>query len=219
MTAKLISVVNQKGGCGKTTTTMQVAGTLGLRGHRVLVVDMDPQATCVRWHSSADKTPFPADVLALPNDNEAEQLPDILRARVGSYDYILIDCPPSVDSATPSSALLISDLAVIPMIPSPNDLWASVKAKKLVDAARQHNPGLKAVVVLTSVQPRTSLAKLTRSMLSEDRSIPLAKSILTLRSVFRESPLDGSTVHGTKKAQAAVDEIEGLTDELISILN
>ena len=66
MTAKIITVANQKGGSGKTTVAMQLAGTLGRRDHRVLVIDADPQGTATRWASSAeDEKPFPATVAGL----------------------------------------------------------------------------------------------------------------------------------------------------------
>jgi chromosome partitioning protein len=60
MTAKIVTVFNQKGGCAKTMTTMQLAGTLGLQGLKVFVVDMDPQNTAALWfHQAAAETPFP----------------------------------------------------------------------------------------------------------------------------------------------------------------
>jgi chromosome partitioning protein len=66
MSAQIVAVVNQKGGSGKTTLAMQLAGTLGKRDERVLVVDADPQGTATRWAASAsDGTPFPAAVVGL----------------------------------------------------------------------------------------------------------------------------------------------------------
>ena len=71
MPAKIITVANQKGGSGKTTVSMQLAGTLARRGYRVLVVDADPQATATRWAASAsDEIPFPASVVGLSAANE-----------------------------------------------------------------------------------------------------------------------------------------------------
>jgi len=65
MTAKIITIFNQKGGCAKTMTTMQLAGTLGLRGLKVFVVDMDPQNTAALWFHEANDEPFPAEVMSL----------------------------------------------------------------------------------------------------------------------------------------------------------
>ena len=66
MRAKIIAAVNQKGGSGKTTLSMQLAGALARRGHEVLIVDADPQGTATRWAASAeDEKPFPATVAGL----------------------------------------------------------------------------------------------------------------------------------------------------------
>ena len=125
MTAKIIVVVNQKGGAGKTTVSMQLAGTLGRRGHKVLVIDADPQATATRWAASAaEGQAFPASLSGLSAaggkvHREAQKY-------VEDYAFIVIDCPPAADSAVPQSALMIADLALVPVIPSPLDLWASV---------------------------------------------------------------------------------------------
>jgi chromosome partitioning protein len=66
MSARIVTVTNQKGGAGKTTLVMQIGGTLGLRGNKVLIVDADPQGTATRWAAAAsDGSPFPAAMAGL----------------------------------------------------------------------------------------------------------------------------------------------------------
>ena len=66
MSAKIITVFNQKGGCGKTTLCMQLAGAFAYSGFRTLVIDMDPQGTALRLSSAApDDQPFAATVISL----------------------------------------------------------------------------------------------------------------------------------------------------------
>ena len=66
MTAKIITVFNQKGGCGKTMTTMQLSGFYGSRGLKVFVIDMDLQGTSSLWALQAEsEVPFPASVLSM----------------------------------------------------------------------------------------------------------------------------------------------------------
>src|SRR5918992_1151210 len=116
MTAKILAVVNQKGGVGKTTLSMQLAGTLAARNQRVLVVDADPQGTASRWASSApDDEPFSATVVSLAAAGNKLHREVVKLAR--DYDYIIVDCPPAVDSINSRSALLIADLALVPVIP------------------------------------------------------------------------------------------------------
>ncbi len=94
MTAKIITVCNQKGGSGKTTLSMQLAGTLARRKNKVLVVDADPQGTATRWAASAsDENPFPASVIGLSAANE--KVHREVKKFVGDYDFIVIDCPPA----------------------------------------------------------------------------------------------------------------------------
>ena len=74
--SKIITVFNQKGGCGKSTITMQVSGRLGMLGHKVLIIDLDPQATASIWHEqslnsdSPKQKPFPADIIQFDPNNK-----------------------------------------------------------------------------------------------------------------------------------------------------
>ena len=64
--AKVVTVLSQKGGAGKSTLTMQLAGGLVRKGLRVVVIDLDPQETALRWsHAAPEGTPFPATVIQL----------------------------------------------------------------------------------------------------------------------------------------------------------
>ena len=115
MTAKLITVFNQKGGAGKTQTAMQLGGTLGLMGLKVFIVDMDPQNTAALWALEADSdNPFPATVMSYAPLKEA--FTDKLGPLLPKYDVIIIDTPPAIESQVPWIALCSSDFAIIPVM-------------------------------------------------------------------------------------------------------
>src|SRR5438093_2680488 len=176
MAAKVIAVVNQKGGAGKTTLAMQLAGTLAQRGATVLVVDADAQGTATRWAASAsDAAPFPAAVIGL--SAVGSQVHREVAKFLDAYTHIVVDCPPAIDSLAPQSALLIADLALVPVIPSPPDLWASVGITKLIENARTVNEDLQAVIVLNQCQPQQVLTKDAMEIL-KDFQVPLAKNHL-----------------------------------------
>jgi len=216
MTAKIITVFNQKGGCGKTNIAMHLGGALGRRKKKVKIIDADPQNTATRWHAQAkDEAPFPARISNLSGLGAA--LHREIKADLENFEYIVVDCPPSVDSPIAGSALLVSDLAVIPVVPSPADLWAAVAAKKLAAQAQATNPDLKAVVVFNMVQ-RTAMAKGALDVMAEDDGVPVLKSQLGLRSAYRECQVMGGTVHAVPRAGAAVAEVEALVDELLNEL-
>lgn len=217
MTAKVVTIFNQKGGCGKTTVTIQLAGTLAMRGFQTLVIDMDDQSTATRWASQApDDEPFPAATMNLAA--MGGKVHREVRNHLDNYDFILIDCPPAALSPSPSSAMLISDLAIIPIVPAPADMWASVAAKKLALAAQMTNEQLAIRILPNMVQKNTNLARDTLDVLAEDSEIPLMQSWIGSRSAFRECQLTGSTVHRLAKSSAAAKEVDKLADEVLQIL-
>lgn len=217
MTAKVVTVFNQKGGCGKTTLAMHLAGTMALRGYSTLVIDMDDQGTAARWASSAeDESPFPAAVVSLaPMGGKMHRE---VKGLVERYDAIFIDCPPAMSSAAPSSAMLISDLALIPVVPSPGDIWAATAAKRLAESAAVTNQTLVARVVANMVQKSSGLAKDMLEVLQEDLEFPLLKSTLGSRAAFRECQITGKTVHSVPRAKVAIEEIEAMTNEVLGLL-
>jgi chromosome partitioning protein len=217
MPAKVVAVVNQKGGSGKTTLVMQLAGSLAKRGAKILVVDADPQGTATRWAASAaDNAPFPAAVMSL--SAAGGKVHREVAKFTEDYTGILIDCPPAVDSPAPQSALLIADLALVPVIPSPLDLWAAVGIRGLIERIHDINEGLQARLVINSLEARTSLAREVKEILHEF-GIPLMHSALHHRAVYRQSAVFGGTVHNFGgKAARAIEEVESLTDEVMRLL-
>ena len=217
MSAKIIAVANQKGGSGKTTVSMQLAGAIARQGNKVLVVDADPQGTATRWAASAeDEHPFPASVVGLSAANE--KVHREVKKFIDDYNYIIIDCPPAADSPVPQSALLIADLVLVPIIPSPLDMWAAVGIRQVIANVSDLNEGLKSRLVLNQCQPNTTLTQETLEVLPEF-GIELAKAHLRHRQVYRQSAVFGQTVHDFGgKASAAVKEIGSLTDEVLRLL-
>ncbi|MBD1997951.1 ParA family protein [Leptolyngbya sp. FACHB-541] len=217
MTAKIIAVVNQKGGSGKTTVSMQLAGAIARRGNKVLVVDADPQGTATRWAASAeDDAPFPASVVGL--SAASGKVHREVKKLIDDYDCIIIDCPPAADSPVPQSALLIADLALVPIIPSPLDMWAAVGIRQVIQNVSDINETLQARLMMNQCQPNTTLAQETLEVLPEF-GIVLAQTQLRHRQVYRQAAVFGQTVHSLgSKASAAVEEIEKLTDEVLDIL-
>lgn len=217
MAAKILTVANQKGGSGKTTIAMGIAGSLGKRGMKILVVDADQQGTATRWAAAAaDDKPFPANVCGL--SAAGERVHREVQKYVGSYDVIIIDCPPAVESPVPASALIIADMVLIPVIPSPPDLWAAMGIRKLVDQVQTSlNESLQARVVPNMCQPNTQVARTVLELLGQFGIEPTRTS-LHLRTAHRQAAAYGCTVQDIDNATAAQDELNNLTNEVLSIL-
>jgi chromosome partitioning protein len=217
MTARVVAIVNQKGGAGKTTVAMQLAGTIAKRALKTLVVDADAQGTATRWASSApDALPFPAPVVGLSAaggkvHREVAKFAD-------DYRLIVVDCPPAVDSPVPQSALLIADLALVPIIPSPPDLWAALGIRHLIESMAAINHALQACLVINDLEPRTSLAREVLEILPEF-GLRRTRAVLHHRTAYRQAAAFGGTVHSLgSRAAPAVAEVEALASEVLTLL-
>jgi chromosome partitioning protein len=205
---RVLAVINQKGGAGKTTLAMNLAAGLARRSPTV-VVDLDPQASALQW-AGAGTQPFAAPVKQMSGRWDA----DSLRRGFKAYAHIVLDCPPSLDGAASSQALRAADVALVPVLPSPVDLWASLRLPQEVDAARRVNPGLRAWLVLNQIEQRSALSAAMQHALAEF-GLPLLRAVVRRRAVYRMAALDGVSVFQMgARGQAAADEIQAIIEEL-----
>ncbi|MET3120179.1 chromosome partitioning protein [Undibacterium sp. GrIS 1.8] len=211
--AKVFCLVNQKGGCAKTQSTMQIAGELAVRGNKVAVIDMDPQGTAVTWNSqSPDETPFPATVFSL--SAVGSKIFSEIRKHSPNFDYILIDCPPAIDSEVPWHVLLASQLAIVPVLPDMGNIWASKKAIDLTELAKRHNHSLK-VKVLAARVPRGKAYQVCLEELRDNAAISMFETQLADRVAYPESQIFGSCISITSPKSAAGKEVSKLVDEIL----
>jgi len=217
MPARIITIANQKGGAGKTTLAMSIAGALAMRVHKVLVVDADAQGTASQWAGSAPESkPFPASVISLAHAKG--KLHQMLKPMISDYDYIVIDCPPSVEEQVSQSALLVSDVCLVPLQPTPADLWATVGIFELVNKALTINPELKAFAVANRVASSNLNKQVMNVMM--DNEIKLLDSRIGNRTSFQESTIRGTTPNylGLNHKVAAA-EIDALIAEVFVRMN
>lgn len=221
--ANIISCFNQKGGAGKTTVSVHLAVGLAGRGYKVALVDTDEQSSAMTWAAQAgEATPFPASVMGL--SQMGARLHQELKKHMEDYDFLVVDCPPAINSPIPKSAMLVSDLAIIPMKASPVDIWAATPAKELALDVQTINDTLQIRVLPNEVQ-KTKLARDAIEVLEEDQSAPVMQTRISLRTAYRECASEGATVYsmrnrkGELKAPDAVQEIESLVTEVLTLLN
>jgi chromosome partitioning protein len=110
--------------------------------------------------------------------------------------------------------LKTASLALIPVQPSPVDLWATVHIEQAIGDARIVNPGLQSLLVINQLESRTTLSRVVREALTEI-SLPVAKTALRRRAVYRNSALEGKTVFDMgARGAAAAEELEQLIQEV-----
>ena len=210
----VIALVGNKGGAGKTTLSINLAAGLAKKAS-VVVVDADPQGSAIQWNVFTGAS-MPVPVLEA-RDDKGDELSKQLVELSQQYEYVVVDCPPSVHAPQTTRVLETCDLALIPGQPSPVDLWATVHTEKAVQHARESNTDLRAVLVINQLEPRTTLSRLVRDALSEI-GLPVANTALHRRAIFRNSALEGKNVFemGSRGLQAA-GEIDELIHEVIKI--
>lgn len=216
---KIVAFFNQKGGCGKTMSSMQIGGAFALAGNRVAIFDMDPQGTATFWSGTSDPSePFPASVI--PMGTMVDQFVDRVRSFVGKYHLIVLDCPPAVESDVAWKALLMADFAFIPVIPALDNVWASRRAEELYLAAKEKNNNLQCYYLLSAMQ-RGAVIDQTVEVLKEQAKVPVLNNAIYLRNVYKECQYIGATVCSPsmrgRGAKAAAEDVGNVCREIAAI--
>tara|TARA_Y100001936_G_scaffold41889_1_gene40505 strand:+ start:1128 stop:1769 length:642 start_codon:yes stop_codon:yes gene_type:complete len=210
MDTGVIAVANQKGGVGKTTIAMNVAAGL-MRRRSCIVIDSDPQGSATLWTElSGDPSRFPVEVVLAEDrlDKQVEQLQ-------AEFDYIVIDCPPEIKSGSIMGVMSVSQVLLVPLLPSPMDLWASTRIEELIKQAQKRNPKILPFILLNQIEPRSAMSRGMDDALQEI-NIPVLRNRLGRRASYRTSALEGCSVYDLGyRGRAASEEIDGVIDEVL----
>lgn len=206
----IVALLNQKGGVGKTTLALHLAGRWAGKGRRVTVVDADPQGSALDWSEAraAAGSAQRFGVIGLARETLHRELP----ALAADVDHLVIDGAPRTTGLA-RSALLAADLVLVPATPSPLDGWASAEMLRLITEARVFRPDLRARLVLNRCATRTVIARETVDAL-EDHDPPLLASRIGQRVIFADAARTGSLVDELDPGCLAAAEVAALAAEV-----
>lgn len=210
----IVALLNQKGGVGKTTLALHLAGQWAREGSHVTLVDADPQGSSLDWSQQRVREGLPRlfGTIGLARDTLHREVPDLAR----DADHVVIDGPPRV-AGLMRSALLAADVVLIPAQPSPFDGWASGEMLKLIDEARIFRPNLIARFVLNRCAARTIIARETAETLA-DHEPPVLTATISQRVAFADAARTGQLVFEIDEDSPASREIAALAAEIAGLV-
>lgn len=210
---KTIAFAGQKGGVGKSTCAIVVAAELMARGRRVLLVDGDAeQGTARQWAAVAGKKGLAAPTTMIAT---GPSLYKEVQAIADRFDNIILDCPGRLDDVQ-LAALALADFVIFPCGDSPAEAWALARAVKLMQDAEERGAPLRAVAVLTRIDPRTDLGRNARLVLQR-AGLHVLRSELQQRVAFKETLAAGMGAGEYAPHDKAAVEVRALVDEIEAI--
>lgn len=212
--AKIIGIVQVKGGAGRSTLATNLAGELSKQGRTVLIDGDMPQGTSASWYAIRQQA-GKADNLLADTAKDHRELIEKTEHYRQTVDYIVLDGPPRIAEMT-RAILVLSDLCLIPVGASVAEIWATADVLTLLEEARKVRP-VDARMVWTRHRPFTNLAKELATQAEGELGLPILKTPMGMRVAYMEALGAGLTAAEVGDGTARM-EIRFLVAEIKKIL-
>ena len=210
--ARVIAILNQKGGVGKTTISTNLAVAIQKDNKKILLIDSDPQGSLRDWNQANEGKLI--HVVGLDRETLAKDIEGVKHG----YDIVIIDGAPQ-SSKLAGAAVKAADLVIIPVTPSPYDVWACSDLVEIIQARQAVTEGKPPCYFFISRSRKgTTLSEDVEKALS-GYEIPILTSRTIHREVYAKTASDGLTVHYDTRAIEAVNEIEDFKNEILKVLD
>ncbi|CAF2142793.1 unnamed protein product [Rotaria magnacalcarata] len=207
---KVIAILNQKGGVGKTTLATNIATKLHLDNENVLLIDSDPQGSARDWHAVGNSD---LPVIGLDRPTLDKNIGKI----ASKFDWVVIDGAPQLTDMAISS-IKCADLVIIPVQPSPYDIWASSDLVDIIKQRQQINNDIpKAYFCISRKIANTTLSKDVLVAL-KDYGFPVMCASTSQRIVYPKSAAEGKSIFDQPKNHEAIEEITAILEEIKTII-
>ena len=205
----VFSTVHSKGGCGKSTLVINVARDLQLRGLDVCILDTDKQSTAQNWRASGEN-----GLLPVFGVDKASNLESTVNELEGAFDVAAVDGGAHLQEIH-AAIIKVSDLVLIPVQPSPGDIWPAETIVELIRSRQQVADSPQAAFVINRRKHGTRLGQATEEAL-EQFGLPVWDGTFD-RVSYAEALGQGISVIESSDKKAAA-EIEAITDQVIETL-
>lgn len=222
---RILVICSPKGGCSKTTLALNLGATFA-GSNRVLLIDADPNQSAMKWYGKNGHLPADMDMMGTADEIiTVSTIVRIVHKYQFYYDLIIVDSPPSqLASTVTRSALITADLALIPVTPSPLDMWEVTEMNHIIDEVNELRQSMDVApvlskIVLTRARKNTRMTNLVFETFARSR-FSICNSIIREREIYKFAAFNACSIYDMTYTgkEDAVSDLNDLYREISPLL-